>query len=365
MSAKSPASSRLFLARNCVLWVALFAILLPVAPEVSAQEPELYVVPMHPRSLLIFDGGRDEIIGEIQTRGRNPREVVSSPDGKWVYASTESRTQVEAVNLQTRTVERVFKLTPPGYRLIIFGMTLGCKGDCLYLHVKPVRELQDEYTVDHPQIWSLDLRTGKTQKVAEVPQGVGALVVTGDGRIVASGRDLYYIDVNQGRIVNTVPLATVHKPDQGSLDMLAFFAQPERSRILSVPYYTTDPITGRDMYGIGNLDLETGKVDLVDLGRPPIPLYSTVVSPDRKRAYGVLAQLVSVDLQERKLLKVVDVGHTCYIVNISRNGKKVYVSGASHFIHVYDAETLKLLKTLDLPGDASIAFLALPPTAAP
>jgi DNA-binding beta-propeller fold protein YncE len=360
-----PVSRCQFLARLCISSVAFFSILLSIAAEISAQEPELYVVPMHPRSLLIFDGGRDEIVGEIQTRGRNPRELVSSPDGNWVYTITESRTQVEAVNLRTRTVERVFNLAPPGYRLTIFGMTLSRLGDCLYLHVKPVRELQDEYKLDPPQIWSLDLQTGKTLKVAEVPQGVAALVVTGDGRIVASGRDLYYIDVNQGRIVSTFPLATIHKPDQGPLDMLAFFVQPERGRILSVPYYTTDPITGRDMYGIGNLDLETGKVDLVDLGRPPIPLYSTVVSPDRKRAYGVLVQLVSVDLQDRKLLKVVDVGHTCYIVNISRNGKKVYVSGASHFIHVYDAETLKLLKTLDLPGDASITFLALPPKAAP
>jgi DNA-binding beta-propeller fold protein YncE len=353
-------SRRLFVRWGYVLSVALCTIFLSAGAQISSQEPELYVVPMHPRSLLIFDGSRDEIVGEIQTRGRNPRELVSSPDGKWVYATTESRTQVEAVNMQTRAVERVFNLTPPGYRLTIFGMTLSRKGDCLYLHVKPIRELPDEYKLDPPQIWSLDLQTGKTQKVAEVPEGVAALAVMGDGRIVASGRDLYYIDVNQGRIVRTLPLATVYKPDQGSLDMLAVFAQPERSRILSVPYYTTDPITGRDMFGMSNLDLETGKLDLVDLGRPPIALYSTVVSPDHKRAYGVLAQLVSVDLQARKLLKVVDVGHTGYIVNISRNGKKVYVSGASHFIHVYDAETLKLLKTLDLPGDASITFLALP-----
>ncbi len=360
MSAKVPASHCQFLARTCVSLVALLTILFSVTADLSAQEPELYLVPMHPRSLLIFDGSRDAIIGEIQTRGRNPRELVSSPDGKRVYVTTESRTQVEAVNLQTRSVERVFNPAPPGHRLTIFGMTLSRKGDCLYLHVKPVRELQDEYKLDPPQILSLDLHTGKTQKVAEVPQGVGALVAMGDGRIVALGRDLYYIDVNQGRIVDTLPLATVHQPDQGPLDMLAFFAQPERSRILSVPYYTTDPITGRDMYGIGNLDEETGTLDLIDLGRPPIPLYSTVVAPDRKRAYGVMAQLVAVDLQERKLLKVVDLEHTCYIINISRDGKKLYVSGAAHFIHVYDAETLKLLKTLDLPGDASIAFLALP-----
>jgi len=365
MSLRGPALRRLFLRRGCVLSTVLFAVLFSTSPKMFAQDPELYVVPMHPRSLLLFDGARDVIVGEIQTRGRNPREVVSSADGKWVYATTESRTQVEAVNLQTRSVERVFSLAPPGYRLTIFGMTLGHKGNSLYVHVRPVRELQDEYRVDPPQIWSLDLQTGKTQKIAEVPHGVAALVATGDGRLAAVGRDLYYIDVKQGRIVETLGLETVQQPDRGPLDMLTFFAQPERGRVLSVPYYTTSPITGKDMFGLGNLDAETGKLDLVDLGRPPIPLYSTVVSPDRNFAYGVLVQLVAVDLRERKLLKAVDLEHTCYIINISRDGKKLYVSGASHFIHVYDAHTLKLLKTLDLPGDASIAFLALPSASAP
>lgn len=360
MSAGGPALRRPLFKQGCVLSVALFTMLFSAAAETYAQEPELYVVPVHPRSLLLFDGHSDTIVGEIHTRGRNPRELVSSADGKWVYATTESRTQVEAVNLQTRTVERVFSLAPPGYRLTIFGMTLSRKGDSLFLHVKPVRELPDEYRVDPPQIWSLDLSTGKTKKIAEVPQGVGALVATRDGRLVASGRDFYYIDVAKGRIAETLPMETVAQPDRGPTDMLAFFAQPERGRILSVPYYTTDPITGKDMFGISNLDVDSGKVDLVDLGRPPIPLYSSVVSPDHKRAYGVMAQLVAVDLQERKLLKVVDLQHTSYVINISRDGKKLYVSGAAHFIDVYDAETLKLLKTLDLPGDACIAFLALP-----
>lgn len=330
-----------------------------------AQEPELYVVPIHPRSLLIFDGSRDEIVGEIQTRGRNPRELVSSPDGKWVYTITEGRTQVEAVSVTSRKVERVFNLVAQGRGLTIFGLAINRSGDRLYLHVKPVRQLADEYKVESPQIWSLDVQTGKTQKIAEVPQGVAALVVMGDGRLAALGRDLYYIDIAQGRIVGTSPLMSSSQADQGPRDLLALFVQPERSGVFSVPYYTTDPITRRDLFGLADLDVETGRVDFVDLGRPPVALYSAVVSPDRKRAYAAMNQLISVDLEQRRLLKVVDLDHTIYVVNISRDGKKLYVSGAAPFIHVYDTGTLKLMKTLELAGDASIAFLALPPGTRP
>ena len=329
----------------------------------QAQGQELYVVAMHPRSLLLFDGSRDEIVGEIQTRGRNPREVVPSPDGRFVYTTTEGRAQLEMINLQTRKVERVFDLAPPGYRLTIYGVAINSKGDRLYAHVKPVRELADEYRVDPPQIWAVDVNTGKSEKIVEVPQGVAALVMTKDGRrLIAWGRDLYYIDLAQGRITDTFPLFNRNLPGQGPLDTLPLFIEYERSGVLSCPYYTTDPILKKILFGLANLDLNTGKVDLVELG-PAIPLYSSVVSGDRKRAYGVMNQLVAVDLPAGRVLNVQDLERTQYITNISRDGKKLYVSGASYFIHVYDTETLKLIKTVKLSGDTSIAFSAIPAAA--
>ncbi len=330
-----------------------------------AQEPqpELYVLSVHPRSLLIFDGTRDEIVGEIQSRGRNPREVIPSPDGKFLYTTTEGRANLEVVNLETRKVDRVFHLAPAGYRLTIYGVAINSKGDRLYVHVKLVRELADEYKVDPPQIWSLDLSTGKTQKITEVPEGVAALFLTGDDRqLIAWGRDLYYIDLAQGRITDTFPLLTREEPGKGPLNTLPLFIQFERSGIFSVPYYTTDPIIRKDLFGLANLDLDTGKMDVIELGAA-IPLYSAVVSPDRKRAYAVMNQVVAVDLHARRITKVVDLERTAYVVIISRDGKKLYVSGAAPFIHVYDTETMKLIKTLELPGDASIAFRALPPGA--
>ena len=94
------------------------------------------------------------------------------------------------------------------------------------------------------------------------------------------------------------------------------------------------------------------------------PLYSAVVSPDRKRAYAVMNQLIAVDLEQKRILKTVDLERTRYVANISRDGKRVFVSGAAPYIHVYDADTLKLIKTVDLPGDPGVTgFRALPPSA--
>ena len=112
--------------------------------------------------------------------------------------------------------------------------------------------------------------------------------------------------------------------------------------------------------GLVDLDVNTGKVETVELGSP-IPLYSAVVSPDRKRAYAVMNQLIAVDLEKKRIFQTVDLDRTRYVANISRDGKRLFVSGAAPYIHVYDTDTLKLIKTVDLPGDPALTgFRALP-----
>jgi len=329
-----------------------------------AQEPELYVLGVHPHGIVVFDGTRNEVATVIQTRGRAPKELVPSADGKFVYVTSEGRAMLEVVNLESHAVDKVFDLAPPGYRLTIFGVVLNHQGDRLYVHVKPVRQLIDRYQVDSPQVWSVDVATGKTTKIADVPQGVVALALTADEhRLIAWGRDLYYIDISQGRIIDTYPLMNPRNPTEGALNTLALFVQFERSGIFSIPYYTKDPITSKDLMGLVNLDVNSGKVELVDLGAQ-IPLYSSVVSPDHKRAYAVMNQLIAIDLERKRILKNVDLDRTRYVANISRDGKRLFVSGAAPYIHVYDTDTLELIKTVELPGDPAVTgFRALPPGA--
>jgi DNA-binding beta-propeller fold protein YncE len=327
----------------------------------TAQQPELYVLGVHPHGIVVFDGASNEIVSQIQTHGRAPKELVPSPDGKFVYATTDGRAKLEVINLETRESERVLEITPPGCRMTIYGLVLNAGGDRLYAHVKPVHELVDRYKVDPPQVWSVDVASGKAQEIVEVPQGVAAVVLTKDERqLIAWGRDIYYIDLARKRITDTFRLMNPANPAAGPLNTLALFIQFERSGIFSLPYYTKDPITTKDLMGLVNLDVNTGHVEVVELGAP-VPLYSAVVSPDRKRAYAVMNQLLEIDLEQKRIVQSTDLERTRYVANISRDGKRLFVSGASPFIHVYDTGTLKLIKTIELPGDPSVtAFRALP-----
>lgn len=343
----------------CLLAAGLLS--LPAVP-LSAQTtgPEYMVMGIHPHALIVLDTSRDEVVGEISLRGRAPKEIERSRDGRHLYVTTEGRSQIEIVDFVNRKAENVIQLAPPGYKFVIYGTALSTDDKVLYVHVKPVRLLADEYQAEPPQILAYDLSTGKSRKIAEVPEGVAALIALGDGkRLVGWGRDLYFIDIAQGRITERFPLQTP-APDHGPLNSLPLFTQYEQSGIFSLPYYATNPLNGKDVMGLVNIDVETGKTDLVELG-PAVPLYSAVVSPDRKRAYAVMNQLVVVDLEGRRVTNVLGLDRTKYVTNISRDGRKLYVSGAAPFMDIYDTETLKQIKKIELSGDGSVTALRVVP----
>ena len=55
----------------------------------------------------------------------------------------------------------------------------------------------------------------------------------------------------------------------------------------------------------------------------------------------------------------VDLDHSYYAVNISSDGKEVYIGGTLADIAVYDAETLEKLGQIDMPGEANQALATL------
>jgi hypothetical protein len=350
--ARSPIFGSLGLA-HCV--VALGVVLL-LGSLCAAQNHEYFVLGIHPRGLLVIDTSSDQIVAQIPTKGRSPKEIVPSPDGRHVFLTTDGRSLIEVVNVPERKVEEVINLAQPGVKVNIFGLAVSRKGDLLYAHIRPVKELPDEYVAMPPEIWTVDLATHEKKKLMDAPDAVVALFVPKDpNRLIAWGKDIYFIDLAKRKVVDTYPMRTGLTPDQAPMDTLPFFNQFEQSGIVSMPYFAMNPLTHKMVLGMVNMDLDTGKLDRFDLG-PPIPLYSSVVTPDRKRAYMVMNQLVEVDLSQRKIAEVRDTQRTTYVINITHDGKKVYLPSSAG-LDVYDAQTLKLLHHIQLPGDPSSSQL--------
>ena len=89
-------------------------------------------------------------------------------------------------------------------------------------------------------------------------------------------------------------------------------------------------------------------------------LFSSTVNPVRRdEAYTVYSTLSHVDTKKGKLIKRVDLEQTFYNVNVSRDGKELYLGGAGPLVAIYDASSLARLATIRMPDDADQATSAM------
>ena len=76
-----------------------------------------------------------------------------------------------------------------------------------------------------------------------------------------------------------------------------------------------------------SLDLKSGDLSYADFEPMNALIFSTVLSPDRKHAYGVYTTLTSIDVRGHRLEKRVSLDHTFYAVNVSSDGREIYTGG--------------------------------------
>ena len=134
--------------------------------------------------------------------------------------------------------------------------------------------------------------------------------------------------------------------DKG-INMLPFWDYTfDNGGVASMNYYTATSM------GVMLVDQRTGAIDDIVLKGDPAMAYSVVLAPDRRKAYAVMDDLTEIDLAKKTYLRSVPIAEgTCYGVNVSSDGKKVYVGGAGSTLTVYDAQTLKPIKVLQMASD--------------
>jgi DNA-binding beta-propeller fold protein YncE len=111
-------------------------------------------------------------------------------------------------------------------------------------------------------------------------------------------------------------------------------------------YYTPE------FMGLVSIDTTSGEITDTPLDGPPVFAYSVTRSPDKKKLYAVMDDLTVIDLETHSYEAVVPVpGGTNYAINMSSDGRKVYVSGGGSTTTVFDAKSLKPIKVLQMESD--------------
>jgi DNA-binding beta-propeller fold protein YncE len=290
----------------------------------------------------VIDGDTDTIVADIPIRGAT-REVGLTADRKSLYVAT-NRHLVHKVDLAANRVVASADLHNDGWERFMFGFALDADGRTAYGALMSRRTDGGDVIVGKPVVAQFDLATGKVLRSVEVPWGVAHLVSVRDGAtIYAFGQDLYKIDTTGTdlRVVETVPMF-----DKG-MNILPFWDYAfDNGGVASMNYYTEKHM------GLLLVDQKSGDVRDIVVGGDPAMAYSVVLAPDRKRAYAVMDDLTVIDVAKRRYVASVPInGGTCYGVNVSSDGRKVYAGGGGSTVTVFDAKTLKPIKVLQMATD--------------
>ena len=290
----------------------------------------------------VIDGDTDAIVADIPIKGAT-RDVGLTADRKFLYVST-NRHLVNKVDLALNRVVDTVDVSNDGWDRLMFGFVLDPDGNTAYGAMMSRKTDNGDVVIGKPVVAQFELATGKLLRSVEVPWGVAHVVsVRGGKMLYAFGQDAYKIDTTGSdlRIVETVPMF------DKQMNILPFWDYVfDNGGVASMNYYTPDAM------GLLLLDQETGELQDIRLKGEPAMAYSVILSPDRKKVYGVMDDLTVIDLAKRTYVASVPIKEgTCYGVNVSADGKKIYADGGGSTLTIFDAQTLKPMKVLQMATD--------------
>lgn len=339
-------------------WFALFLMLNAFA----ATAKDLILVTTRPNLLHVIDAEARKTLHSHVIPGAGLPSTINVPkDGKVAYILTNRNESVSGIEIDTG--KEVFR-TDMSYDNVrvksMFALTVSLDGQYLYVHQIPTRLKKNEYEVLDTLIAVYRTADGigaKPVRTFAAPRRIGMLApgATND-RLVAMGWDMYVFDAAKGKMDKTFPLVHWKRPGLGEPDILDFWPQYEQTRILSTPYYvprTDVEPTSPDALKMGVLtfDLDTETLVTKEIENAEFAFFSSVVNPANKNeVFMAMNNLFRVDLAAGKVTGRAQTDRTYYSMNISSDGKEVYVGGATDVISVHDAVTLRKIAEIQTPG---------------
>ncbi len=329
------------------------------AARAATPAADLLITGAKPDQLFIIDAATRSIRTEYHLAGANGQifTIVTSPDQRIAYLLVDKMERILGIELATgREVFRADLSAPDERVKDFFALTVTPDGKELIAYELPTRLKPSEYIVEEPRFAVFRTDAGLAAKPVRsypAPRRIHMLLMRPNGStFYALGFDLYEYDVKTGKLLDTRGIQKWALADHSQPDLLAFWPVTEPTGVFTSPVYSElkKDDKGVPMTALMSLNLKSGELAYADFEPLSALIFSTVLSPDRSHAYGVYTTLTSVDMAGHRLEKRVPLDHTFYAVNVSTDGREIYVGGTNCDVGFYDAKTLAKNAILKLPG---------------
>lgn len=351
------------------------AMALSFANALPSFAGDLLVTVARPSNLYVFDAETRSLKKDCDL-GANvtPGVIAMSPDNSIAYVLLNRWEDVVGVNIET--CEKVFQAAQSSgdvTRRSIASLAVSKDGSEVYTVRNPVQHMADRYKVLPAEFAVYDISSGlnaEPKAVYEAPRRSTLLATDRKGQVYIAGHDLFRFDPATGIMETAIANASWNRPTYSTPDVLAFWPTGSQNDEMLL-MYTAAVFTDEKqeeladfVWGYQSVDLTTGETEISDFASFEVLMFSaarSAVSP--KYLYGVYTQLSKHNLETQELVKRVDLPHTYYVINVSSDGRELYVAGTNDDIGIYDSETLERIGEILIPsgGDMSVSTLQVVP----
>jgi hypothetical protein len=323
-----------------------------------------------PDKIFIIDEASGKVTGHIPLKRGAPRALHLSGDRRKFYVRSVDYEYVEVVDIASRKVLDDFTLSEGARKVRIVSLTPDPLDRFVILLVRPVEQKIDRFAIEPPALLVYDLAKHEVSRKIPWPEGQErdfvSLMMSPDGKLL-------YLFSDEVLIFETTEFKQVDRWEMSRVEEgFGRFQFGNRQETWEEPGYFTslftvqDPIARRRMMGIARVNLVAKKVEFFYTVGPARGL-SFALAPDRKRAYGLAQQVGNYefwafDLEARRALDPVRfTGRPRMSLSVSSSGRVLYIHGAGNTIDLYDAESYRFLRQLELDFDSTTGLFVFPP----
>lgn len=341
----------------------------------SAEAKDYLLTGIKPDKLVLVDAESRKVerVYEVPNSKPGAFTITPSPDGKVAYALVNRWESISGIDLDSgKEVFRADMSTGEERVKTIAAMDISPDGKEIAAFQSPVQLKPGEFIVQPTRIAFYDTSAGvgaKPTRVIPAPRQTVLMMYSTDGsKLYLLGRAVHVVDPKTGDILETHKTQGWDRPNFYNPDVLDVWSQWEQAATLSTPYYTVRKDKALDdpeayVTGILTVDLKSGEFTIKDVENTAVFYFSSVVNPVRKNeVYGVYNTLAKFDLNKAetmKSVKSIGLDHSYYAINVSSDGKELYIGGTLGDIAVYSTDTLERTGTIKMPGDANMGISAL------
>jgi len=180
-----------------------------------------------------------------------------------------------------------------------------------------------------------------------------------DGKLLyVFSNEIVIYDTATLKQIDSWNLALPNEPGLGRFDLSAMDETNDEPGYFTALFGMQDPVARRCLLVVGRVNLVDRRIDFFPIGpAPDRGEVSFALAPDRKHGYVLVEEihhheLWTVDMAGKRLESQVPFeGRPRMAIRCSSNGKIIYIYEAGNTIDLYDAASLKHLRTIALDTD--------------